>query len=309
MGELDIAAKLILQAEPRAVLGLALPGRTIRSVQGEDGQLPMRERRMDKVFRLDVEDDAGPRWAHIEVEASWASSVPKETFDYWSRAHQRFTPLRSLVLVLKPGDKQGSPRDRYVVEDGGKRTLEFEYDLICAWRDLDAEELVRSGPVGLLPLVPYARGTSEVRIDEAIGRLDAVEPRKHRADLQGALVVFAGNVYPHTRWVGKIPKEILMESTAYDEILAIAMRQAERDVEVKARAAERDLEVKARASGQRRLLSLILEARLGGAASSFVARLEKATAEQLEEVAVVVGRSPEREAFVAELDRLLPPTT
>lgn len=197
--------------------------------------------------------------------------------------------------MLKPGDKQGPPIDRYVVDDGGKRTLEFEYDLICAWRDLEAEELLRSGPIGLLPLVPYAHGTSEDLIDEAIERLDHVEPRKHRADLQGALIVFAGNVYPGTNWAGKIPEEILMESTAYDAILAIAMRHAERDVRAKEQAK------------QRRLVVVMLEARLGELARTFAARIERATDEQLEEVAGLAGQA-DQAAFVAALDRLLPPT-
>ena len=156
MGDLDIAAKALLRIEPGALLALALRGARIRAIQAEETELPAQALLMDKLFRIELEGVAEPRWQHFEVEAVWSSSVPREAFLYWCRGSQRFMPLRSFVL-LKRGDRQGAPRGEYVVDDGQDRLLTFRFDVLCAW-ELDAEELLRGGDPGLLPLVPFAGG-------------------------------------------------------------------------------------------------------------------------------------------------------
>lgn len=219
MGELDVAAKVLLRTEPKSLLALALPGVTLCTVRAGEAELPASALAMDKLFRVEVAGQAAPRWQHLEVVANWASHVPRTTFAYWSRARARFPRLRSFVLVLKPGNRQGAPKDAFVVlDDDGEELLRFRFGLLCAWW-LDAAELL-GGPPGLLPLLPFTRGASPERVVEALRRLGTVRSRARKADLLATTAAFAGNVYPEVAWRDKIPMEILMASSFYQQILA-----------------------------------------------------------------------------------------
>lgn len=279
MGELDIAAKVLLRTEPRALIALALPGARVRSVRAEETELPAQALAMDKLFRVRVAGETAPRWQHVEVVANWASHVPKTTFTYWSRASDRYARLRSFVLVLKPGDRQGTPTDEHVVRDGDEETLRFKFKLFCAW-SLDADELLRDDQPGLLPLLPFAGGATPERVEQALRRLHVLRPRPRRAELLATLAAFAGNVYPETLWSARIPMEILMESTFY--------RQA-------------------RADGARSNLAVLLRELLKGAAEVFVGRLELASDAQVEEATRVAARVRDAKALATALDALLPP--
>jgi hypothetical protein len=278
VGELDIAAKVLLRTEPRALIALALPGARVRSVRAEETELPAQALAMDKLFRVAVAGETAPRWQHVEVVANWASHVPKTTFTYWSRASDRYARLRSFVLVLKPGDRQGTPTDEHVVRDGDEETLRFKFKLFCAW-NLDADELLRDDQPGLLPLLPFASGATPERVERALRRLHVLRPRPRRAELLATLATFAGNVYPDTHWSARIPMEILMESTFYQQ---------------------------ARADGARSNLAIMLRERLKGAAEAFVGRLELASDAQLEEATRLATRVRDAKALAAALDALLP---
>lgn len=288
VGELDIAAKALLRTEPRALIALALPGARLRSVRAEENELPAHALAMDKLFRVQVAGETTPRWQHVEVVANWASHVPKTTFTYWSRASAQYPRLRSFVLVLKPGDRQGTPVDEYVVRDGDEETLRFKFRLFCAW-NLDADELLRDDQPGLLPLLPFADGATPEQIEQALRRLHAVRPRPRQAELLATLAAFAGNVYPETPWSARIPVEILMESTFYQQIRA-------------------ECEARSRAEGARANLAVLLRELLGDAAEALVGRLELASDAQVVEATRVAARMRgDAQALAAALDALLPP--
>jgi hypothetical protein len=141
MGDLDIAAKALLREDPAPLVRLALGGRAIVSIEADETELQAIERRMDKLFRVTVADGSEPVWLHFEVEAQWGADVPRRTFRYWSLAHQTRPALRSAVLVLRPGDKQGEPRGAYEVTVLGERVLSFGFVVLRAW-DLDPSEIL-----------------------------------------------------------------------------------------------------------------------------------------------------------------------
>jgi hypothetical protein len=211
MAELDVAAKVLLRQEAEAFLSFAF-GRKVRSVAPDETEFQAVEVRLDRLFRVVFEGDSDPTWVNVEVEAAWKADVPEGAFDHWSfifRDAER-RPLRSLVIVLRKGDKQGEPHGRFEVPG----VLAFTFQIVCAWRDLDAQELIARRDVPLLPLVPFAAGTSKDRVEEAL-RLLAHEPTPRRVELQAALVTFADRVFPEVSWADKIPKEILMGSTIF----------------------------------------------------------------------------------------------
>lgn len=282
MGELDIAAKALLREEPEAVVRLALGDVSIRAVAADESELPAQALRLDKLLRVESDDEPEPFWLHVEVQAAWAADVPRRVFEYWSLAHRLHDRVGSFLLCLKPGDKQGQPRGDYVVAFRGRTVQRFEFDVLCAW-ELEAAELLVRGVPGLLPLVPFAGHATPALVDEAMQALAAVEPRRRRAELQAALAAFAGNVYPDTRWLARIPREILMESTVYQEIKA-----------------------EGRVEGQRELIAHLLTKRLGSGAEQFVQRLPLCTEAALARVAEIVASVSTDADLVTALDGLLP---
>ena len=221
MGDLDIAAKALLREEPGALVRLALPGRAIQAIEPDETEFQALERRMDKLLRVELVHEKEPVWVHVEVEAVWGADVPGRVFEYWSLAHRTRPALRSLVLVLRPGEKQGEPVGNYEVSVLGDRVLSFGFDVVCAWK-LKAGDLLARREPGLLPLVPFAEGASAERVEEALGVL---AQDRRSVDLQVVLAAFASQVFPAEPWFAKIGKEILMESTLYKEIKVEARRE------------------------------------------------------------------------------------
>ena len=105
-----------------------------------------------------------------------------------------------MVLVLRPGDRQGEPRGEFVVPD----VLSFRFDVLCAWH-LRAQDLLEARDPPLLPLVPFAEGANPARVEEALRILGQV-PEPRRIELQAVLVTFAGWVFPEVPWMATIPR-------------------------------------------------------------------------------------------------------
>ena len=296
MAGLDVATKVLLQVAPRGILGLAFPGVAIQSVEPQESEVVAQELRMDKLFAVRVAGEQDPRWLQAEVEASWKHDVPDRTFRRWSLAQPRHPELEAFVLVLKPGARQGRPSGHYLVRDRrtGEPRLDFRFGLVCAW-ELDGDELLARGDPGLLPLVPFARGASVARVDETLGALhDACTPAQW-VELSATLLAFAGNAFPAVPWLDRLPQEILMESTVYQQIREMALRDGRREG---LREGKRE--------GERRLLALQLRERLEGRADPYLARLEAARPKAIEEAAKLLARPISTAKLLRELDALLP---
>lgn len=280
MGPLDSAAKAILREMPQDLAGLApsLAGKAIRSVKADDTVLPAFSLTMDKVLVLEVEGLVDPLALHVEVEAVWRARIPRKIFRYWGLAHQVHDHLWSLVICLKPGSKQGQPRSSYERIVGGRRAVRFAFDVVKVW-ELQADDLLRDAKTGLLPLVPYAGGTSKAHVERALDALARVVPEHLRGELQSALVAFAENVFPDVDWGARMPEELLMGSTIYQ---------------------------RGEAAGQRKTLARQISKRLGEQAGDLVARLRFAEEPALDAVADLLAERLSDEQLLVQLDRLLP---
>lgn len=281
MGELDIAAKALLREDPEALVRLALPGRTINAIEPDETEFQALERRMDKLMRVEIAGEVEPVWVHVEVEAVWGADVPRRIFGYWSLAHHTRPVARSLVLVLQPGEKQGAPSDEYAVSVLGRPVLSFRYDVVCAWK-LKASELLANPDPGLLPLLPFTDGASPERVEEAL-RVLASDPKA--GNLQVVLAAFSTQVFPAEAWFAKIPKEILMESTVFKEIMA----QGE-------------------VAGLRRIVARQLRLRLGKnkRTEGLVARLPLCTDAALEKVGDLLVGSKKKTDLLLAVEKLIP---
>lgn len=278
MGELDVAAKVLLQVVPEDLVGLALPGVVVRGVRPVDTTLPAFALTMDKLLRVELEGTTAPLMLHFEVAANWASSLPRQTFDYWNLAHRAFDELWSVVICLKPGTKQGAPRGLYERRVRGRRPVRFEFDVICVWR-LAADHILADAKLGLLPFVPFMAGATVGHVERAMSTLAKVEPARRRGELQAALAAFADNVFPDVDWADRMPEELLMGSSVYQ---------------------------RGELAGQRKLISLQLHERLGKRALPLEARLHLAPAEALTLVGRLLAGKHADETLVQALDEALP---
>ena len=277
MGDLDLVTKILMCAAPEAFVRLWL-GREVEvhEVRAADKELQSRRVLMDKLYELRLAGEAGHRWLHVEVAAVWEHDLPYRMFDYWGMARRTVSgPIGSLLICLKPGSRQGRPTNTYREADAGTE-LAFRYLLVRAW-SWTVGELLQGNPA-LLPFVPYAGDANVAKVDDAIRTADQVEPRSLRADLLAALAVFAQNVFKDVDWSARMPRELLMESAIY--------RQGE-------------------AAGERKLVKVLLETKLGDEAPRLATRLESCTEEQLEAMARLLVTELSREALVAALERLI----
>ncbi len=175
----------------------------------------------------------------------------------------------------------------------------FRFQLLCAWT-LSARELL-AGPRGLLPLIPFAGDSSPAGVDAALAVLHSVSPTRRRAELLGALVAFAGNVFPDVPWLGKIPREILMESTVYKEILAEGRALGAAEGRALGAAEGRAL---ATTEAERGIVATLLQGRLG---ADYRTRLERSDKGSLSALVQLFARPLDTDTLRREVDRLLPP--
>jgi hypothetical protein len=278
MGRLDNAAKILLRGSPETAAALAFPGRELRSVRAEDAETPREPSRGDKLLRVELAGESGPRWLHVEVQSTWESDVPRRVHSYWTGFHQAHRDVSSLVVILQRGNKKGQPCGTYEVDVKGRRRLWFSFDVVNAW-EIDAGELVGSGVPELLPLVPFASGAEIEHAEAAFLTLSRLRAGRKRADLQSALASFAGYVFRGSDWLDTIPSEVRMKSTF---LVAI----------------ERE--------NYRMILTDQLMAKLGSGAERFVSRFEKASARKLKAASIVIATTTSKKALVKALDELLP---
>jgi len=218
VGDLDSAAKELLREEAAALIRLAFPALAIRAVTFGETEIHRLERRMDKLACVEVVGEPEPVPFHVEVEAVWASDVPEKTFDKWALLRTTHPLVRSLVIVLQPGERQGDPRGSFEVFSEGAPLLTFRFALIRAW-DLSVSEILGTGEPGLIPLVPFAKDATRERTEVAQRVL--LDEHRERTNLHLVYSVFADWIFPDEDWEARIPEEIRMESAVFRRIREI----------------------------------------------------------------------------------------
>lgn len=291
MGSLDIAAKVLLAEAALDFLRLALGPLKVRDVGREDTEIPSTGYRTDRLLRYKLADEIEERFLHVEVEANWASDVPARAFAHFAMLQTKLARLSTLVICLKPGDRQGAPRAAHVVEGPrGEEVVRFGYSLVLAWAP--TVEDVLGGPRGLIPLVPYAAGARPEHVERAFREL-AREPEASigRTELPVVLATFAGNVFPDVSWMRFIPPEVRMESTAYQEILAEGRAEGR---------------VEGRVEALRETAGLFLRGRLGSSGEALVARLANAPESSVVSVLALFVKNLDEATLREQLERILP---
>ena len=287
MGDLDLGAKVVLREDPDAVLRLARLGLPLRAIRLAPTEQIKLDRLMDGLIEAESEG-VGRCWLHFEFLAAWRHDAPRTTFGRWSLAAPTHDPLLSVLVIMKQGESQGPPVNEAAWRFGPLAVNRFRFHTVCLW-NYPVQDLL-SVP-SLAPFAPFAAGATEESVDEAMRRLEQVEPEARRVELRVALALLAGNVFPARPWLDTIPRELLMTSTTYQQIQA----------ECEARG-----EARGRAEERARLLSTLLRARLHERAQPLIARLDGCSAEVATRAAELAGAPTTEEELLAALEALLP---
>jgi len=274
-----------MREDPRALVRLAVPDRAIRSVRPDETEHQAIERRMDKLLRVRFAGQREAVWFQVDVEASWKADVPRRVFGRWALAHRSRKSLRTLVLVLKRGKRQGRPRSTYEVSVLGRPVLAFRFDVVCAW-NLDAEDVLGTRNPGMLSLVPFTRGAEPSRVDEAFELL-ASQPGQE--ELQLALALIASRVFPGHDWFARIPEEVRMRFPAFEaELKNVAAEAADEAI--------------------RGLIARLLRRRLGRGkrVNALIAWLPFFSPRDLDKIVDLVASTKTKTELLAQAERLLP---
>ena len=226
---------------------------------------------------------------HVEVAAEPEPDVPTRVLVY--NAGLRLSGYRqvcSVVIYLKPGSRKRAVKDEVQDDGAGVSPLAFSFQAIRLWEE-DARALL-AGDTGLLPFLPYARGSTPEMVHHGLRRLSRrVRHAGRRADQMAILATFATDRFREVDWFAMIPREIQMQSKFLQEL---------------ERRGEKRGEERGEKRGRLEVLRHQLECRLGSAARRFTGSLETATPSQLERLAKLLVSGLPDEELVEGLSKL-----
>ncbi len=91
-----------------------------------------------------------------------------------------------ISIVLRPRGKKPVPRELAIASEEGTTRIHVEWKVVEIWK-IPAAELLASGDIGLIPLVPLAQfdGPVEPIIEECRERIQRDAPRSENAKSAG----------------------------------------------------------------------------------------------------------------------------
>src|SRR5579872_2941509 len=156
---MDQGIKRLIQTHPQDVLRFALPEAEFL------GTLPVDvatepQLMLDTLLRVRL--DGHECAVDLEAEARPREDMARRLCDYGSRA-RIVTGLTvfSVVLWLEPGGKP--PTSPYREQVGRRISVDWHFTGIELYKQ-NAEVLLASGVPGLLPLVPFCRGGTDLEV-------------------------------------------------------------------------------------------------------------------------------------------------
>lgn len=218
---MDQGIKRLIQTHPADVLDLLVPGAeylgTLPVDVASEPQLVLdmllRVRYHGIECALDIEAEARPR-----------PEIGKRLCDYGSRV-RGVTGLRviSAVLWLEPG---GTPPPSPYEERADDLPLVSWHFIGVELYRVQAPALIARGPVGLLPLVPFAQGGDDLAtVERTAALVKERAPAAEVDELAGLLALFAARTFDAEVLRGimrrlKMSTEIIEKSAFYQEALA-----------------------------------------------------------------------------------------
>lgn len=289
----DRSSKWLLTHHGDAILKLGgITGFTAwRAVQPET----VDPRRLpDGLIEVRFAGEAQPTWVLVEIETYPDSAADQQVLDdLMLIAVDRKIVPEVVSLVLKPKGnltvvgtvERTSPR--------GRTKMRGSWPVVRLW-ELEADTLLKTGDVGLIPWVPLTRSAlpPEELLTQCRDRLATVPDPTDRAGLLAVTQILAGLAFPDRRFLHLFGgPEVMIESPVLDEVIEILRKRHEK--EFKAR-----YEVEA---SQRAIID-VLEARFQSVPADVRTKLAEITElPRLESLIRLAATCPDAATFAAQL--------
>lgn len=238
MAQIDQPIKRLFQRRPTDWVRFIVPGigdPKIRPFKTE--YTPKVTSKLDDVFWIES-DRSAPFLIHLEPMGYLDETLPirmlRYRSDLWEATYheqKKIIPILQIVLYFYPAHDHGT----HFLQEAwhGETFLKYTYKVIRVW-ELNPQEIVENGWLGLFPLIPLMRGGKPQTIHkealqyglEAIMKVADVALQR---DLLAVMGVLAGEIYPK-EWIhAMIRREMIMESPIYQDWLREEREKAMRE--------------------------------------------------------------------------------
>jgi predicted transposase YdaD len=276
----DNLCKLLAEKHPQRFATWIL-GESTASTKVLKTELSIEPIRADSVIFLQTAQQI----LHLEFQVEWRSNppMPLRLLDYWVRLHRLYRlPITQVVVVLLP------PSEDTVIEtvfqSGSTR---HEYQVIKLWEQ--SPEVFLQDPV-LLPFATLTQTQDPERLlDQIVQQVAALPEANDRREVSGYVQLMAGLKYDKSTIRRVFREGMMRESVIYQEIF----QEGEQVGEARGLATgeARGLatgEARGRQVGQRSLLLLLLQQRIGQVSAEQTDRISQLNLEQMEALAIAL---------------------
>jgi predicted transposase YdaD len=232
MLECDPAGKWLIQQHGDALLRLSGARRVAswKAIQAE----PVQPRRLpDGILEVHFRGRPRPVLYVLEISTYPYSRIARQAVDDALLVYlKRGVVPEFISIVLRPRGKKPVPRELVVVSEEGTTRIQVEWKVVELWK-IPAADLLATGDIGLIPLVPLSQfdGPVEPILEECRERIERDAPAKEKGDLTVVTHFFAGLKYNDSRLFQKLGGTKAMLKTGSPllrEIYEEATREGER---------------------------------------------------------------------------------
>jgi hypothetical protein len=150
---------------------------------------------------------------NFEAQASYDKDMPQRLFEYGSsvmRVHK--LPVISVVLWFQGGGTVPESPYTIWVDDIPVGSWYFHN---VRMQDLSAPDMITSGPLGLLPFVPFMQGADAQLAEQAMRRVKEQAPEEETETLAFVLAVFIAQVYKSDALARAIVRRVFMSTDLF----------------------------------------------------------------------------------------------
>lgn len=260
----DNLCKLLAEKHPQRFATWIL-GETPPSIKVLKTELSIEPIRADSVIFLQT---AG-QILHLEFQVEWRSNppMPLRLLDYWVRLHRLYRMhITQVVVVLLPPSE-----DTEIETVFQTPTTRHEYQVIKLWEQ--PPEPFLQDPV-LLPFATLTQTQDPERLlDRVVQQVAALAEADERREVSGYVQLMAGLKYDKSTIRRVFREGMMRESVIYQEIF---------------QEGEQVGEARGRQTGQRSLILLLLQQRIGPVSAAQTERMSQLTLEQMEALALAL---------------------
>lgn len=212
MAEKDQGAKAIIQLRPADFIKKILPDAEylgpLETDVATEPQLVLDTLYRIRYHGIDCAID-------LEIQATYDKDMPQRMFEYGSSG-MRVHKLPTISVVLWPQRGGTVPASPYEIR--------VDNILIGTWhfynirmQDFSASDMLTSGPLGLLPFVPFMGGANEQLAEQAMRRVKEQATEDEAETLAFVLAVFIAQVYKSADLARSIVRRVLMSTDLFRE--------------------------------------------------------------------------------------------